>query len=54
MTIQNLKVVKVEPENDLLYVYGAVPGGKKGLVVVRKVKDAPVKKEPEKTTKGKK
>jgi large subunit ribosomal protein L3 len=53
VTIRNLKVVKVEPEANLLYVYGAVPGAAQGVVLVRKVKDAPVPKAvPEKPAKG--
>lgn len=35
-TIRNLKVVKVDPENNLLLVYGAVPGPPGGYVMVRK------------------
>ncbi len=37
-TVQNLKVVKVSPEDGLLFVYGAVPGFKGSTVVVRKAK----------------
>ncbi|MDD4751963.1 MAG: 50S ribosomal protein L3 [Desulfitobacteriaceae bacterium] len=35
VTVQNLEVVKVYPEQNLLLVKGAVPGSKKGLLVVR-------------------
>jgi large subunit ribosomal protein L3 len=35
VTIRNLRVAKVDAENNLLYIRGAVPGGKNGLVVVR-------------------
>lgn len=35
VTVQNLEVVKVYPEQNLLLVKGAVPGPKKGLVMVR-------------------
>ncbi len=35
-TIQNLSVVEVRPEENLLLVRGAVPGGRNGLVIVRK------------------
>lgn len=35
VTVQNLEVVKVYPEKNLLLVKGAVPGPKKGLVMVR-------------------
>ena len=35
VTIKNLKVVKVEPENDLLIVKGAIPGRKGTLLEIR-------------------
>ncbi|MBI2167430.1 MAG: 50S ribosomal protein L3 [Candidatus Omnitrophica bacterium] len=35
VTVQNLKVVKVDPENHLLAVKGAVPGSGSGFVVIR-------------------
>ena len=35
VTVQNLEVVKVYPEQNLLLVKGAVPGPKKGLVLVK-------------------
>jgi large subunit ribosomal protein L3 len=34
-TVLNLKVVKVDPENNLLFVRGAVPGADGGIVTVR-------------------
>lgn len=36
VTIQNLEIVKVDAENNLLLIKGAIPGPKKGLVVVKK------------------
>lgn len=36
VTIQNLEIVKVDTENNLLLIKGAIPGPKKGLVVVKK------------------
>jgi large subunit ribosomal protein L3 len=36
VTTRNLKVVKVDEENHLLIVRGAVPGGPSGYVIVRK------------------
>ena len=36
VTVQNLKVVAVKPEDNLLIVRGGIPGAKGGLVVVRK------------------
>ncbi|MEG1334906.1 MAG: 50S ribosomal protein L3 [Clostridiales bacterium] len=35
VTIQNLEVVKVVPENNLLLIKGSIPGAKKSLVIVR-------------------
>ena len=35
-TVQNLKVVRVDKENGLILIKGAVPGPKKGLITVRK------------------
>ena len=35
VTIQNLEVVKVDAENNLLLVKGAVPGPKKSLVKIK-------------------
>ncbi len=36
VTVQNLKVVEVDPDRNLLLVEGAVPGADQGLVFVRK------------------
>ncbi|MBQ9827788.1 MAG: 50S ribosomal protein L3 [Lachnospiraceae bacterium] len=35
VTIQNLTVVRVDAENDLIMIKGAVPGARKSMVVVR-------------------
>ena len=35
VTVQNLKVVKIDNENNLMAVKGAVPGAKNGIVFVR-------------------
>jgi len=35
VTVQNLKIVAVDTENDLILVSGSVPGPKKGYVIVR-------------------
>ena len=41
VTIQNLDVVKVDAENNLIAIKGAIPGPKKGIVmVVNSVKKA--------------
>ena len=34
VTIQNLEVVKVDTENNLIAIKGAIPGPKKGIVVI--------------------
>lgn len=38
ITVQNLQVVKVDPENNFLLVKGAVPGNKSGYLVIKKAK----------------
>ena len=38
VTVQRLKVVDARPDENLLFVRGAVPGGENGIVVVRKSK----------------
>ena len=35
-TIRNLRVVKIDPEENLLLVYGAVPGPNGGYILIRK------------------
>jgi large subunit ribosomal protein L3 len=35
VTVNNLRVVKVDPERNLLLVRGAVPGPRNGLLVIR-------------------
>lgn len=37
VTVRGLKVVRIEPDKGLIYVHGAVPGHRGGLVIVRKV-----------------
>lgn len=41
VTVRNLKVVKVDPERNLLCVKGSVPGVKGGLLFIRKTANAP-------------
>jgi len=36
VTVRNLKVVRVDAENNLLLVEGSVPGGPNGILVIRK------------------
>jgi large subunit ribosomal protein L3 len=38
VTVQRLKVVDSRPEENLLFVRGAIPGATNGLIVVRKSK----------------
>ena len=38
VTVQRLKVIEARPEENLLFVSGAVPGARGGMVVVRKSK----------------
>ncbi len=35
VTIQNLEIVKVDAENNLILVKGAIPGPKKSLVTIK-------------------
>jgi large subunit ribosomal protein L3 len=37
-TVQNLEVIKIDPENSMLVVRGSVPGPKNGYVIIRKAK----------------
>jgi len=36
VTVRNLKVIRVDADNNLLLVEGAVPGGPNAIVVIRK------------------
>jgi len=36
VTVRNLKVLRVDPENNLLLVEGAIPGGPNSIVIIRK------------------
>jgi large subunit ribosomal protein L3 len=45
VTLQNLEVVDVRPRQNLLLIKGAVPGGSRGLLLIRKAK----KKQPKVT-----
>jgi len=35
-TIQNIEIIKSDPENDLLYLKGSIPGSKNAEVLVKK------------------
>jgi large subunit ribosomal protein L3 len=39
VTVKNLRVAKIDVENNLLYVRGAVPGGRNGLIFIRFAKN---------------
>jgi large subunit ribosomal protein L3 len=58
VTTRNLKVLRVDPENNLLLVEGAVPGGPNAIVMIRKAVAAKTIKvaqvEPVKKKTGKK
>ena len=38
VTVQNLRVAKIDLERNLLYIRGAIPGPNGGLVLVRQAK----------------
>jgi large subunit ribosomal protein L3 len=44
VTTRNLKVLRVDPDNNLLLVEGSVPGGPNAIVVIRKAVAAKVVK----------
>lgn len=37
ITVKNLKIVRVEKNNDLVAVKGAIPGSRNGIVILRKI-----------------
>jgi large subunit ribosomal protein L3 len=39
VTVKNLRVVRADPERNLLLVEGAVPGPITGLVMIRKTRE---------------
>jgi len=60
VTVQNLKVVGVDVENNLLVVKGALPGSKNGYIIIKKslrktskIAEPQEQKEDRKETKGK-
>jgi large subunit ribosomal protein L3 len=38
VTVKNLQIVKVDAEQNLIYVRGAVPGPKSGYLTIRRAK----------------
>ena len=48
VTVQNVRIVKIDPEHHLLLIEGAIPGPERQLVMVRKsVKRPGVIKKPQ-------
>jgi large subunit ribosomal protein L3 len=43
ITVQNLEVMRVEPEKNLLYIKGAIPGPRRGIVCIRQACKRPPK-----------
>ncbi|MBN1269051.1 MAG: 50S ribosomal protein L3, partial [Kiritimatiellae bacterium] len=43
VTVQNLKVVQVRPEDHVILVHGSVPGPTGGIIYVRRAVKKPVK-----------
>jgi large subunit ribosomal protein L3 len=41
VTVTNLRVVQVDAERHLLALQGAVPGGRNGLLIIRKSRGTP-------------
>ena len=41
VTVQNLQIMRVDPERNLLLIKGSVPGPNKGLVIIRRAVKAP-------------
>lgn len=55
ITVKNLQVVKIDPENNLLYVKGGIPGNKNSIVLIKKTgKIVETKKEVQESTDKKK
>jgi len=46
VTIQSLRVVKIDPQNNLLLVKGAIPGHRNSYLVIKKAKKKKVKESP--------
>ena len=37
-TVRNLQIVEIRPDDNLILIKGAVPGGRSGLVAINKLK----------------
>lgn len=44
VTIKNLEIVEVKPEEGILYIKGAVPGGRNGLIIIKGQGDLKINK----------
>ena len=53
VTTQNLKVIKVDTENNILLIKGSVPGFKNGYVIIKKALKKSAKPKKAETTKAK-
>ncbi len=54
VTIKNIQVVKIDQNNNLLFVKGAIPGNKNSIVLIKKTGKILEKKQLEKTAEDKK
>ena len=43
-TVRNVRLVEIDPENNLLLIHGAVPGPNGGYVIVRPTNKLPMRK----------
>ena len=46
VTVQNLEVVEVRPQQNLIFLRGTVPGSRNGIVTIRQAKKAPTTTRP--------
>jgi len=46
VTVQNLEVVEVRPQQNLIFLRGTVPGWRNGIVIIRQAKKAPTTTRP--------
>jgi large subunit ribosomal protein L3 len=47
VTVQNIEVVEVRPERNLIFLKGAVPGWRNGIVIIRQAKKAATPPRPD-------
>ena len=46
VTVQNIEVVEVRPQENLIFLKGAIPGWRNGIVTIRQAKKAPAPSRP--------